>query len=71
MTIAWCVKCKTKREMKNPKLTTAKNGRLMYRGTCSKCGTKMNLFTKGDGKKSSKSTKSKKSKKKSKKSKKK
>ena len=38
---AYCVKCKSKREMKNPKLTTLKNGRSAVMGTCAVCGAKM------------------------------
>ena len=40
-TQADCVKCKTKREMKNEKPVTMKNGRTAISGTCSTCGTKM------------------------------
>lgn len=45
MVEAYCVKCKRKRTMKNPKLTTMKNGRKAYKGTCSVCGTKMFVIT--------------------------
>jgi hypothetical protein len=38
---AYCVKCKTKREMKNPKAIVMKNGRPATRDVCSTCGTKM------------------------------
>ena len=38
---AYCVKCKAKREMKNPKEITMKNGRPATQGECPKCGTKM------------------------------
>jgi RNase P subunit RPR2 len=37
----YCVKCKAKREMKNEKAVTMKNGRKAVKGVCSKCGTKM------------------------------
>lgn len=40
-TIAYCVKCKSKREMVAPKVVKMKNGRLAKTGKCSKCGTKM------------------------------
>ena len=40
-TQAYCVKCKTKREMKNEKPVTMKNGRTAISGMCSTCGTKM------------------------------
>jgi hypothetical protein len=35
------MKCKTKREIKNPKTVTMKNKRKAVKGTCAKCGTKM------------------------------
>jgi predicted RNA-binding Zn-ribbon protein involved in translation (DUF1610 family) len=38
---AYCVKCKAKREMKNPVATKLKNGRKATKGVCPKCGTKM------------------------------
>jgi len=41
MTKAYCVKCKAKREMKNPKVITMKNKRKATQGVCPKCGTKM------------------------------
>ena len=37
----YCVKCKTKREMKNATAITMKNGKPATTGTCSTCGTKM------------------------------
>src|SRR5918992_5442056 len=40
-TQAYCVKCKAKRDMKNEKQVTMKNGRQALSGTCSVCGTKM------------------------------
>ena len=40
-TMAYCVKCKAKREIKNPKKVTMKNGRKAISGTCPKCGTKL------------------------------
>jgi hypothetical protein len=40
-TQAYCVKCKAKREMKNEKPVTMKNGRSAISGVCSTCGTKM------------------------------
>jgi uncharacterized protein DUF5679 len=40
-TQAYCVKCKTKRDMKNEKQVTMKNGRNATSGICSVCGTKM------------------------------
>lgn len=41
MTTAYCVKCKTKREMKSPTKSKMKNGRAMTKGKCAKCGTTM------------------------------
>ena len=41
VTQAYCVKCKAKRDMKNEKQITMKNGRQALSGTCSVCGTKM------------------------------
>lgn len=39
--IAYCVKCKQKREIKNTIQTTMKNNRPAIRGICSSCGTKV------------------------------
>ncbi len=38
---AYCVKCKTKREMSDHKQIEMKNGRPATEGKCSVCGTKM------------------------------
>jgi hypothetical protein len=38
---AYCVKCKAKREMKEAKQVTMKNGKQATQGSCSVCGTKM------------------------------
>lgn len=38
---AYCVKCKAKKEMKDPKQITMKNGRPATQGVCPTCGTKM------------------------------
>jgi hypothetical protein len=38
---AYCMKCKTKREMQNPEQITMKNGRPATQGVCPVCGTKM------------------------------
>lgn len=38
---AYCVKCHTKREMKNAKSVTMKNGKPATKGVCPVCGTKM------------------------------
>jgi len=47
MTTGYCVKCRTKREIKNPKPITMKNGRPATKGTCPTCGTKMFRIGKG------------------------
>ena len=41
MVEAYCVKCKHKCEMKDPKEVTMKNGKKAMTGTCGHCGTKM------------------------------
>ena len=38
---AYCVKCRAKREMKDAKAVTMKNGRPATQGVCPTCGTKM------------------------------
>ena len=38
---AYCVKCKAKREVKNPQNITMKNGKPALSGTCPVCGTKV------------------------------
>jgi cold shock CspA family protein len=38
---AYCLKCRAKREMKDPKTITMKNGRPATQGVCSVCGTTM------------------------------
>ncbi|MEM3361468.1 MAG: DUF5679 domain-containing protein [Candidatus Bathyarchaeia archaeon] len=37
----YCVKCKAKREIKDPAQVTLKNGKPAVQGVCSVCGTKM------------------------------
>ena len=37
----YCMKCKQKREMKDVKEVTMKNGKKANSGSCSVCGTKM------------------------------
>ncbi len=44
---AYCVKCKTKREMKDAQEVTMKNGRRALRGPCSVCGTTLNRILPG------------------------
>ena len=38
---AYCLKCRTKRQMTNPQPVTMKNGKPATSGTCPVCGTKM------------------------------
>jgi len=38
---AYCVKCRAKREIKDPKNVTLKNGKKAVTGTCPVCGTKL------------------------------
>jgi hypothetical protein len=40
-TQAYCVKCKSKKDMKDEKQVTMKNGRQATSGICTVCGTKM------------------------------
>jgi uncharacterized protein DUF5679 len=47
MVEAYCVKCKAKREMKDPKKVTMKNGKPAMQGVCPVCGTK--IFRIGSG----------------------
>ncbi len=44
---AYCFKCRTKREIKNPQRVTLKNGRPATKGVCPVCGTK--VFRIGQG----------------------
>ena len=37
----YCVKCRAKREIRNPQSITMKNGRPATQGTCPNCSTKM------------------------------
>ena len=38
---AYCVKCKAKRDMEDPKENIMANGRKAMKGTCPTCGTGM------------------------------
>lgn len=40
----YCVKCKTKREMKDAERVTMKNGKPALKGKCATCGTSMNVL---------------------------
>jgi hypothetical protein len=44
---AYCMKCRTKREMRNPQQVTLKNGRPATQGSCPVCGTKLTRIGKG------------------------
>ena len=44
---AYCFKCRTKKDIKNPQKVTLKNGRPATKGVCPLCGTK--LFRIGQG----------------------
>jgi len=48
MAEAYCVKCKGKKDMKDPQQVTMKNGKPAVSGSCPDCGTKM--FRIGSGK---------------------
>ncbi len=39
--IGYCMKCKSKKEIKNPKAITMKNGRPASEGKCPTCGTRI------------------------------
>jgi RNase P subunit RPR2 len=41
MATAYCLKCRAKKEMRNPQQVTLKNGRPATKGTCPSCGTAM------------------------------
>ena len=44
--VAYCVKCKEKRQILNPEDVLMKNGRNAIRGACSACGCKVFMFVK-------------------------
>jgi hypothetical protein len=46
---AYCVKCKSKRAMSNPKVITMKNGKPATEGSCPVCSTKMFRIGKPQG----------------------
>ena len=46
----YCVKCKTKREMKDPQRVTMKNGKPALKGQCTVCGTTINTILSSDKK---------------------
>ena len=41
MATGYCVKCKSKKEMKDEQKVTLKNGRQAAKGKCCDCGTSM------------------------------
>jgi len=47
MAQGYCVKCKKKVEMQNPKQITMKNKRPATKGVCPKCGSKVFRIGKG------------------------
>jgi hypothetical protein len=51
---AYCVKCRAKREIKDPQEVTMKNGRPATKGVCPVCGTA--IFRIGSGSSSSSSS---------------
>ena len=38
---AYCMTCRVKREMRNPRTIKTENGKPALQGACPKCGTKM------------------------------
>ena len=44
----YCVKCKTKRQLKNPQIKQTARGGYMGQGTCTTCGTKMSAMMSKD-----------------------
>ncbi len=44
---AYCMKCRAKREIRNAKAITMKNGRPATQGECPVCGTKVFRIGKG------------------------
>jgi hypothetical protein len=50
---AYCVKCRAKREIKDPQQVTMKNGRPAMKGSCPVCGTALFRIGGGEGSSSS------------------
>ena len=44
MVEGYCVKCRTKRQMKNPEIKQTARGGYMTQGNCSVCGTRMSAM---------------------------
>ncbi|MEO0108794.1 MAG: DUF5679 domain-containing protein [candidate division WOR-3 bacterium] len=51
---AYCVKCKSKKEMKDAKEQKMKTGRPAMKGVCPDCGTSIFCILPGTGKKAKK-----------------
>ncbi len=47
MATAYCVKCRRKVDIKDPRNVTLKNGRPAVQGVCPRCGTKVFRIGKG------------------------
>ncbi len=47
MATAYCVKCRAKVQINNPRNVTLKNGRPAVQGACPRCGTKVFRIGKG------------------------
>lgn len=47
MAEAYCMKCRSKREIKEPKSVVLKNGKPAIQGVCPVCGTKVFRIEKG------------------------
>jgi hypothetical protein len=45
---AYCVKCKAKRDIKDPVMEVMKNKRKRVHGKCATCGGKIGVFVKDD-----------------------
>ena len=41
MTTGYCMKCRAKKEIKDPESVTMRNGKPAVQGKCPDCGTKM------------------------------
>lgn len=46
----YCVKCRTKRNIKDGKVETTKSGRRAAKGVCPVCGTKVTRFLPNEAK---------------------
>ena len=44
MVEGYCVKCRTKRQMKNPEIKQTARGGYMAQGNCGVCGTRMSAM---------------------------